>query len=290
MGIVATTQAEVSLEPLSILGVGVLPFESYDEAVAYVERAIASGRKSFGVAINPEKVYQATLNSELMAALAQADMGICDGVGVALAARLLHGRWLRRCTGCDLFFRLIAKAAEKGWRVFLLGASPESNEGACEVLSRQYPGLRIAGRRDGYFTDSSEVVRQINASGADLLFVAMGSPRQELWIAEHRPELDAPFCMGVGGTFDVVSGKARRAPAVFRRTGTEFLFRLLSSPARWRRQAVLPLFLLKVLQKKLGLPPHGAVSVSARTRAWPWQDVAPQENAEGTHGDKHTTT
>jgi len=253
MGIAATTQAEPSLEPLSILGVGVLPFELYDEAVAYVERTIMSGQKSFGVAINPEKLYQAAQDGELMAALAQADMCICDGVGVALAARLLHGRWLKRCTGCDLFFRLIARAAEKGWRVFLLGASPESNLAACEVLSRQYPGLRIVGRRDGYFTDSGEIVRQINAGGADLLFVAMGSPRQELWIAEHRQELDAPFCMGVGGTFDVVSGKARRAPAVFRRTGTEFLFRLLSSPARWRRQAVLPLFLLKVLQEGLVL-------------------------------------
>ena len=253
MGIAATTQAEPSLEPLSILGVGVLPFELYDEAVAYVERTITSGQKSFGVAINPEKLYQAAQDGELMAALAQADMCICDGVGVALAARLLHGRWLKRCTGCDLFLHLIAKAAEKGWRVFLLGAAPESNEGACEVLIRRYPGLRIAGRRDGYFTDSGEIVRQINASGADLLFVAMGSPRQELWIAQHRQELDAPFCMGVGGTFDVVSGKARRAPAVFRRTGTEFLFRLLSSPARWRRQAVLPLFLLKVLQEGLVL-------------------------------------
>lgn len=253
MRIVATTQAELSLEPLSILGVGVLPFGLYDEAVAYVERTITSGQKSFGVAINPEKLYQAAQDDELMAALAQADMCICDGVGVALAARLLHGRWLKRCTGCDLFFRLIARAAEKGWRVFLLGASPESNEGACDVLIRRYPGLRIAGRRDGYFTESGEVVRQVNASGADLLFVAMGSPRQELWIAEHRQELDAPFCMGVGGTFDVVSGKARRAPAVFRRTGTEFLFRLLSNPARWRRQAVLPLFLLKVLQEGLVL-------------------------------------
>jgi len=251
MGIVATTQAEASLEPLSILGVGVLPFESYDEAVAYVERAIASGRKSFGVAINPEKVYRAAHDGQLMAALAQADMGICDGVGVALAARLLHGRWLRRCTGCDLFSRLIARAAEKGWRVFLLGASPESNEGACEVLSRQYPGLRIAGRRDGYFTESSEVVQQINASGADLLFVAMGSPRQERWIAEHRGAINAAFCMGVGGTFDVASGMTKRAPAVFRMTGTEFLFRLVTEPARSRRQLALPLFLWKVLQARL---------------------------------------
>jgi len=95
------------------------------------------------------------------------------------------------------------------------------------------------------------VVRTINASGADLLFVALGSPRQELWITKHRSDLRVSFCMGVGGTFDVISGKTRRAPGLFRRTGTEFLFRLIREPTRWRRQIVLPLFLFSVLKRRL---------------------------------------
>ncbi|MBV5327484.1 MAG: WecB/TagA/CpsF family glycosyltransferase, partial [Chlorobium sp.] len=144
-------------------------------------------------------------------------------------------------------------AAQKGWRIFLLGASAESNQGACDKLAAEYPGLKIVGRIDGYFQNSDEVVNRINASGADLVFVAMGSPKQERWIDENRPALDAPFCMGVGGTFDVVSGKAKWAPAFCRKTGTEWLYRLIVEPKRWRRQLVLPKFAFAVLQQKLAV-------------------------------------
>ena len=120
---------------------------------------------------------------------------------------------IARITGISLFFQLIQTAAVKGWKVFLLGASPDSNQGAFVTLSAQYPGLEIVGHIDGFFQDSQEVVRTINASGADIVFVAMGSPKQEFWIAEHREAIDAPFCMGVGGTFDVVSGQAKWAPS-----------------------------------------------------------------------------
>ena len=158
---------------------------------------------------------------------------------------------IARITGISLFFQLIQTAAVKGWKVFLLGASPDSNQGAFDTLSAQYPGLKIVGHIDGFFQDSQEVVRQVNASGADIVFVAMGSPKQEFWIAEHREAIDAPFCMGVGGTFDVVSGKAKWAPSFFRKTGTEWLYRLLSDPRRWRRQLVLPRFAWLVLKAKL---------------------------------------
>lgn len=245
------TQSMPLPAPLSVLGVSVTPYESYGQAVAHVESIIASGQKCFCIAINPEKVHRAISDPGLMAALRQADMGICDGIGIALAARVLYRQRLKRCTGCDLFFHLIERASEKGWRVFVLGASPESNEQACSTLSERYPGLQIVGRRDGYFDDSSQVVRQVNDSRADLLFVALGSPKQELWIARHRRELNPPFCMGIGGTLDVVSGQAKRALAVFRKTGTEFLFRLMTDPRRWRRQLALPLFAVEVLKQRL---------------------------------------
>ena len=235
--------------PLAVVGVDVVPFDSYSQVTHYVQSTISAGRKSFCVAINPEKIHRANQDAELRDVLRQADISICDGTGVVLAAKLLHGRRVKRCTGVDLFFELLAAAASNKWKVFLLGASADSNAEACRVLTRQYPGLEIVGSRDGYFRDSAKVVREINASGADLLFAAMGSPRQELWIGRHRDDIDAAFCMGVGGALDVVSGSSRRAPKLFRKTGTEFVFRLISEPKRWRRQLVLPLFALKVLRQ-----------------------------------------
>lgn len=240
-----------SREHLSIMGVPVRPFGSYAQAVEHVADVISSGRKSFCVAINPEKVRQAVRDPQLLAILQDADIGVCDGIGIVLAARLLYGRKIRRCTGCDLFFHLNATAAARGWRVFLLGASPECNAAACARLGEMYPGLKIVGNRDGYFRDSEEVVAEINASRADLVFVAMGSPKQEHWIARHRRSINASFCMGIGGTLDVVSGRAKRAPKVFRRTGTEFLFRLLANPGRWRRQLALPAFVLMAVGRRL---------------------------------------
>src|SRR5579883_3668205 len=123
-------------------------------------------------------------------------------------------------------------------------------------LRRRFPNLRIAGARHGFFKDSTGVVDEINRSGADLLFAAMGSPRQEFWIAEHRPMLRPRFCMGVGGSLDVVAGVVKRAPAVFQKTGTEWLFRLVSDPRRARRQLALPLFALDVLKAAVAQQRH----------------------------------
>ena len=241
----------IAPEPISVMGVNVVPFNSCSHASRYVEHSIASGRKSFCAAINPEKVHWASHDPDGRSVLHQADMGICDGVGIVLAAQFLLGRRIKRCTGIDLFLELIALAARRGWKVFLLGATPESNVGAYRRLSRMFPGLKIVGHRDGYFEASEPVIEHINASGADLVFVALGSPRQELWISRYRDRLNAAFCMGVGGSFDVVSGRARRAPGIFRRTGTEFFYRLISNPGRWRRQLSLPSFLIAMFRARL---------------------------------------
>ena len=230
-----------------IMGTQIVPFGSYAQATEYVQGKVIDRSKAFCVAINPEKVYRANRDLRLLNILGNAEMGICDGIGVALAARILLGRKIKRCTGCDLFFHLIAAAAAKGWRVFLLGASPQSNALASANLRLRYPGLRLVGCHDGYFEDSAEVVDEINASRPDLLFVALGSPKQEIWISEHREAITAPLVMGVGGTFDVISGKAKRAPRIFQKTGTEFIFRLLCDPRRWRRHLALLGFVLDVL-------------------------------------------
>jgi len=245
-------KGDVFPEPIHVAGAPVMPFESYEQALACIDRAVETGRKTFWVAINPQKCYRAWHEQALLDVLNRADVGICDGVGVSIAAKILSGRMIHRVTGCDLFFKLLAHAAQRRWGVFMLGASPESNASAREKLCQRSPGLRIVGHQDGFFQDSDAVIERINASKADLLFVAMGSPTQEYWICEHRDKIDAAFCMGVGGSFDVASGTIKRAPAFFRKTGTEWLFQLLTEPhKRFKRQTVYVPFMLRVLGVKL---------------------------------------
>ncbi|MBV9498017.1 MAG: WecB/TagA/CpsF family glycosyltransferase, partial [Acidobacteriaceae bacterium] len=230
------------LEPdvISILGIDVSTFASYDEALAIISRRIRLGIQTFCVAINPEKIYRAIRSAELHESLRSAHLRICDGIGICFASMLLHGRRIPRCTGIDLFIKLIHFAARENLNVFVLGASAETNEAGCRALRRTCPGLKIVGSHHGYFTNSADIVKGINDSEADLLFVALGSPRQELWIFENLPKLRVRFCMGIGGSLDVVSGAVARAPMIFRAIGAEWLHRLLSQPSRLRRQAALP--------------------------------------------------
>jgi N-acetylglucosaminyldiphosphoundecaprenol N-acetyl-beta-D-mannosaminyltransferase len=239
--------AECAPASLSILGSQVSVFDSYDDVLQLIKQRIWSRQPTFCVAINPEKVYRAKHDARLKQVLEATHIQLCDGVGISIAARLLHKKRVARCTGIDVFLRLLGAAEQEQWKVFLFGASPEVNGAAYTALSVKFPNLKIVGREHGYVKDSTAVVDSINRSEADLLFVAMGSPRQEFWIDEHLPRLNATFCMGVGGSFDVVSGTARRAPAPFRKTGTEWLYRLLVQPSRLRRQVALPAFALGVL-------------------------------------------
>jgi N-acetylglucosaminyldiphosphoundecaprenol N-acetyl-beta-D-mannosaminyltransferase len=247
-----TNQNAQCIPSLSILDAPVSILGSFQDTLGLIQRRITAHQFTFCVAINPEKIYRAHQDPRLREVLEAADIRICDGVGVSLAAMLLYRRRLPRCTGVDLFMSLAGLAAQEGWRVFLLGASPESNHTTGAALKTRLPSLKIVGQQHGYFEDSAAVVKNINESGADLLFVAMGSPRQEFWISEQMPHLKTTFCMGVGGSFDVVSGAAKRAPALFRKTGTEWLYRLLSHPSRIRRQIALPLFVWGVVRSAIG--------------------------------------
>jgi len=205
------------------------------------------------VAINPEKVCYAHGDTTFYDIVRNATFHICDGSGTAAAVRILWGISIPRITGIDLFLRLLTLAEEEKLGVFLLGTRPETIKLARDALLQMHPQLRCAGCRDGYFRDdeSASIVEQINASKADMLFVALGSPKQERWIAKYRSQLEVPFCMGVGGSFDVLSGQVKRAPKVFRSTGTEWLYRLAREPSRWRRQRVLIGFALDVLRQRL---------------------------------------
>lgn len=238
------------LHRFDLLGVPITALESYQHAEDSIVERVRDRQKTFCVAINPEKIYRSQSDSELMNLLNSADFHICDGVGTVIAIRILNGQKIARVTGVQLFYNLMARAEKEGLKVFLLGAKPESNEGTYRKLKKMHPFLQIVGRQDGYFKDDEQVVKQINDSGADMLFVALGSPRQEKWINKHRQQIKASYCMGIGGTLDVVSGNVKWAPKVFRKTGTEFLYRLICEPRRLKRQLVLPKFMLLVLRAK----------------------------------------
>lgn len=234
-------------ERIEIMEVPITVFDSYKHACSFLVQSVRQRQRVLCVAINPIKVYKAWKDRQLWNTINAADFCLCDGVGMAAAVRLLHGRAIPRITGIQLFFDLVTHAEAQGLKIFLLGAKPQANQGAYEKLRERYPRLQIVGRNHGYFRDSDSVIQQINDSRADMLFVAMGSPRQEEWLAHYRDRIDAPFCMGVGGSFDVLGGTARRAPRVFQTTGTEWLYRLIVQPRRFREQIVLPSFVLRVL-------------------------------------------
>ena len=229
-------QAVERIPPIWVMGTPVTPLRSYDHAIEFIHQRVAHNVKTTCLAVNPEKSERMRSDNQLADALSASTLLICDGIGVALAARL-HGQGrLNRITGVDLFERLIRHAAQNGISVFLLGASETSNEAAIRHLRTKHPKLLVAGSHHGFFDDSEVIVDQINESRAHMVFVAMGSPRQELWIHEWMPHLRTSFAMGIGGTLDVLSGASQRAPIVFRKTGTEFAYRLVTQPRRWRRQ------------------------------------------------------
>lgn len=203
------------------------------------------------LAVNPEKVYALRKSPFLREFFEQATLLIPDGVGMVMAARFLFGTPIQRVPGADLMQRLCAIAPEKGYRLFIYGAKEAVNSRAVEILREQHPGIRIVGRANGYVKDEEMggLVERINASQADILFVALGSPRQEEWMARHLSGLNVKVCQGIGGTLDTIVGNVRRAPLFWQRLGLEWFYRLLSDPKRWRRQMVLPLFALEVMKQ-----------------------------------------
>lgn len=235
------------VETVSVMGVPITCFHSYQHAVEHILARIRAHRMTFCLAVGPEKICFARADAPLLDVIRQADIHCCDGVGASVAVRLLHGRIVPRITGVQLFYELLEAAQTEALRVFLLGARPRSNELAYCRLQEQFPGLPLVGRHDGYFDRDEPIIEQINTARPDMLFVAMGSPKQEMWIARHRGAIAAPYCMGIGGTLDVVSGQAKWAPRFIRRTGTEFLYRLVMEPRRWRRYGIVPEFTCRIL-------------------------------------------
>jgi len=233
----------------TILGVQVNT-ENYDQLIPKVFRNIEDKKKSLVVAINPEKLMKAKEDPELKALLNRAEFQIPDGIGIIIASKLKKGTISSRITGIDMMDRIVREAAHTGRSVFLYGAKPGVADKAAQQLKQTYPDLIVAGTQDGYESDSSKVMDTINKAQPDILFVAMGSPKQEQWIEQHRDNLYPTLYQGVGGSFDVLAGNVKRAPAAFQRVGAEWLYRLLKEPSRLKRQMNLPKFLFEVFTQK----------------------------------------
>ncbi|WP_342539157.1 WecB/TagA/CpsF family glycosyltransferase [Sporosarcina sp. FSL K6-1540] len=233
----------------TILGVQVNT-ENYDELIPKVFRNIEDKKKSLVVAINPEKLMKAKEDPGLKALLNRAEFQIPDGIGVIIASKLKKGSISSRITGIDMMDRIVREAARTGRTVFLYGAKPGVADKAAQQLKQTYPDLIVAGTQDGYESDTSKVLETINKAKPDILFVAMGSPKQEQWIEQHRDNLYPTLYQGVGGSFDVLAGNVKRAPAAFQKMGAEWLYRLLKEPSRLKRQMNLPKFLFEVFTQK----------------------------------------
>lgn len=214
-----------------------------DEAVERAMALLEEDGPHLAATPNPEIVQCAGKDPEYARILADADLVIPDGIGIIHAAKIL-GRPLKgRVPGIDFAAALMGRMAETGRRLFLLGAAPGVAEQAAANLQAAHPGLVICGAHDGYFQEDGPVARKIRDARADVVFVCLGFPKQEKWIAAHGGETGARLLIGLGGSLDVFAGKVERAPEQFQKLGLEWLYRLMKQPSRAGRMAKLPLFL-----------------------------------------------
>lgn len=236
---------------IEVLGIPV-DVTTMADAVQHVEGYIARREACLVVTANAEMIMRAQEDAELADIMRQAQLVVPDGAGVVWAARH-QGRPLpERVAGYDLAQQLMKRAAIQQYRVFLLGAAPDVVEKAKKTAESWYPGIQIVGTYHGYFGEAEEenIVAMIQAAKPDILFAALGVPRQEKWLKRLQEILAVPVCIGVGGTLDVMAGTVKRAPLWMQKAGLEWSYRLLRQPQRVIRMMALPRFVGKVIFAK----------------------------------------
>lgn len=241
---------DTAVPTVSVFGIPVCKWGMRD-TVDYLSQVVASGTPHQIITANPIMIMAALENPEYKRMMQAAELIVPDGSGVVWAAQKGGDPVAERVAGIDLMHELLLQGVKEQWRVYLLGSTPEVIEETAGRLSRQYPGLIIAGYRDGFFgpEQDEEVVQAIKEAAPHLLFVARGADTQEPWIAKYKQSLSVPIMMGVGGSFDVISGKTKRAPLVFQKLRLEWLYRLLRQPSRLPRMLALPKFTVRVMRE-----------------------------------------
>lgn len=211
---------------------------SMEETLQTIEGFIRSGRPHQHVVVNVDKIVKAQRDAELRRIINECALINADGMPVVWASRLLGRPLKERVAGVDLFEALMCRAADTGWRIYLLGARQEVVTEVQRRYEIKYPGLKIVGVRDGYWSKSEEegVVQAIADARPDILFVAISSPKKEHFLGAYQESMRVPFAMGVGGTFDVAVGKVQRAPLWMQRSGLEWFYRFLQEPRRMFRR------------------------------------------------------
>jgi N-acetylglucosaminyldiphosphoundecaprenol N-acetyl-beta-D-mannosaminyltransferase len=223
-----------------------------EETVRYISQWIELGQIAQIATVNPEFLVRSREDQQFRAVLQRTALCIPDGIGVLWAARWQGNRLRERVAGSDLVPRLAEEAAKWGWGVYFLGAAPGVAEKTAQLLSESYPGMRVSGTYSGSpaVDEEQDITRRIQASKADLLFVAYGAPKQDLWLSRNLKKTGAKVGLGVGGSFDFITGVQKRAPPWVQRIGLEWLYRLLREPWRWRRQLALPKFVWLVINEQ----------------------------------------
>jgi len=236
------------------------------EAVERIVARMTTGPRSQVCFVNADCANTACRDNEYLAVLQKAGMTFADGIGVRLAGRLLGRQVKQNVNGTDLFPILCAALAPTGAKVYLLGAKPGVAEGVRDWITKNHPGLGVAGCHHGYFSPREEgaVIKEIADSGADLLLVAFGAPRQDKWISRHLDQTGAKMGIGVGGLFDFYSGSTPRAPMWMREMGLEWLYRFSREPGRlWKRNLVGNTeFLRHVLRERRRRPSRLRASIN----------------------------
>jgi N-acetylglucosaminyldiphosphoundecaprenol N-acetyl-beta-D-mannosaminyltransferase len=206
------------------------------------------------VTLGTEMVVQAHRDPAFRAVVNASALSLCDTIGVLAAARRRGAKLRERVTGVELLDLLCQRAALEALPVYLFGGAEGVAADAAAILEVRFPGLIVAGTRNGFFTSEEEpsIAAMIRTSGAALLFVGLGSPRQEMWLARNLPATGCGAGIGVGGSFDVISGRVKRAPMLWRQLGLEWLYRLIREPQRLRRQLALPYFVWLLVLERLG--------------------------------------
>ncbi|WJH36295.1 WecB/TagA/CpsF family glycosyltransferase [Paenibacillus sp. CC-CFT747] len=241
----------MNIPKVSIFGV---PFSKLDfqDTIKLLCERIRERRTTQVITANPIMVMTALENPAYMAMMKRAEIIVPDGAGVVWAANYVGNPVAEKVAGIDLLHELLRIGENEDWKVFLLGTSPEVIQVAASRLKDRYPRIRLVGVRDGYFKSDQdeEVIREITAAEPDLLFVGRGADTQEPWIDRYKDRLHVPVIMGVGGSFDIMAGRLKRAPKLFIKLRLEWFYRLLQEPARYKRMLVLPKFAMKVMREK----------------------------------------
>ncbi|NQX69168.1 WecB/TagA/CpsF family glycosyltransferase [Paenibacillus alba] len=236
-----------------IMGIPV-PKITMEETVEIIDQVIVDKKAELFhvVTLNPEITMSCQHDSQLRSIIDEAGHLTADGAGIVMVSRLKGNPLPERVTGCDLLIHLLERGNRNHWSFYLLGASEMTSSKAAEEISLRYPNISLIGRQHGFFDqkDEARIVEEIATLSPDVLVVALGAPKAELWIHKFKSKLNVRVAIGVGGSLDVIAGTVKRAPVAWRKLNVEWLYRLINQPSRWRRQLILPRFAVKAYMFK----------------------------------------